>query len=77
VPVASGMAGSSGYSVTGSNCNVKRALPHVSSMRDASHAMLTGLAGNDRAMSASSRPETSATPSSSTVAGTVIFAEVS
>jgi hypothetical protein len=39
--------------------------------------MSTGLAGRLRAMSASSRPETSAWPSSLTVPLTVIFAEVS
>ena len=56
---------------------MKRALPQTSSILVSSAVMSTGLAGRLREISASSRPEISAWPSSVTVAFTVICAEVS
>ncbi len=61
-------AGNSGYSSTGSVCNVKRALPHVITTLVPSEVMSTGRSGRDRPMSASSRPETSTVPGSATSA---------
>ena len=58
-------------------CSVKVAVPHWSRTFAPSMAMSTGLAGKLRQMSARSRPDTSARPSSWTTAGTVARAEVS
>ena len=56
---------------------MNRALPQTSSIRVSSAVISTGRPGRLREMSASSRPETSAWPSSLTSALTEILAEVS
>ena len=53
------------------------ALPQVSTARPASATICTGRAGRLRLISASSRPETRAVPSSSVVTGTVAWADTS
>ncbi len=76
-PVSGGISGSVGYSSSGSRTRVKVALPHLSVARVPSVTRLTGLAGSDRTISASRRPETSTVPSSSVITGTVACAETS
>ncbi len=76
-PAAAGMSGREGYSSTGIVCRVKRAEPQRSSTLTPSMLMSTGLSGRLRQMSASSRPDTSALPSSWTEAGMLARAEVS
>ncbi len=53
------------------------ALPQVSVARAPSELISTGRAGRLRVISASSRPETSRSPSSSTATGTVAWADTS
>ena len=77
VPVAWGMSGRVGYSSTGIVWRLNRAEPQVSETFAPSMVISTGLFGRLRQMSASSRPETSALPSSCTEAGSVARAEVS
>ena len=76
-PVSGGMSGSVGYSSSGSRTRVKVALPHFRVARVPSVARSTGLAGSDRTISASSRPDTRTAPSSSVITGTVACAETS
>ena len=71
------MSGSVGYSSTGIVCRLNRAEPQVSETLAPSMVISTGLVGRLRQMSASSRPETSALPSSATSAVSVARAEVS
>ena len=71
------MSGSVGYSSTGIVWRLNRAEPQVSETLVPSMVISTGLFGRLRQMSASSRPETSALPSSCTEAGSVARAEVS
>ena len=76
-PASGGISGSVGYSSSGSSTRVKVALPHLSVARVPSVNRSTGLAGSDRTISASKRPETSTAPSSSVITGTVAWAETS
>ena len=76
-PVAAGIAGRAGYSSTGIVCSVNVAEPQRSVTFAPSIDMSTGLFGRLRQMSASSRPETRALPSSCTAAGIDARAEVS
>ncbi len=76
-PLPSGIVGRVGYSSTGIVSRVNRLAPHVSDTREPSVATSTGLAGRDRAMSASSLPQTSTVPPSETSAGTSTRAETS
>ena len=76
-PASGGISGSVGYSSSGSRTRVKVALPHLSVARVPSVTRSTGLAGSDRTISASRRPETSTAPSSSVITGTVAWAETS
>ena len=71
------MSGRVGYSSTGIVCRLNLAEPQVSDTFAPSMVISTGLFGRLREMSASSRPETSARPSSWTEAGSVARAEVS
>ena len=77
MPVACGMSGRVGYSSTGIVWRLNRAEPQVSETLAPSMVISTGLFGRLRQMSASSRPETRARPSSWTDAGKVARAEVS
>ena len=77
VPVACGMSGRVGYSSTGIVWRLNRAEPQINETLEPSMVISTGLLGRLRQMSASSRPETSALPSSCTEAGSVARAEVS
>jgi hypothetical protein len=77
-PAAGGIAGSAGYSSSGMVSRLNVALPQVRTARPESAVICTGLAGRLRLISASSRPETSAEPSSVTVvSGTVAWADTS
>ena len=76
-PASGGISGSVGYSSSGSRTRVKVALPHLSVARVPSVTRSTGLAGSDRTISASRRPETRTAPSSSVITGTVAWAETS
>ena len=71
------MSGSVGYSSTGMVWRLNRAEPQVRDTLVPSMVISTGLFGRLRQMSASSRPETRALPSSWTEAGSVARAEVS
>ena len=77
VPVSGGISGRVGYSSSGSRTRVKVALPHLRVALVPSVTRPTGLAGSDRTISASSRPETRTVPSSSVITGTVASAETS
>ena len=76
-PAAWGISGSAGYSSSGMVSSVNVALPQVRTALPPSDAICTGRAGRLRLISASSRPETSALPSSSVTTGTVAWAETS
>ena len=76
-PAAGGISGSAGYSSSGIVSSVKVALPQVRTARPPSDVICTGRAGRLRLISASSRPETSALPSSSVITGTVACADTS
>ena len=69
--LVSGMSGSVGYSSSGSSIKVNVALPHLTVVLVPSVVRSTGLAGSDRTISASSRPDTSTVPGSSACTGIV------
>ena len=75
-PVWVGISGRVGYSSTGRVWRLNRADPQISSTWVWSETISTGLLGRERAISFSSRPETSTVPSSVTSAGMVTWAEV-
>ncbi len=76
-PAAGGISGSAGYSSAGMVSSVKVELPQVRTARAPSDAIWTGRLGRLRLISASSRPETRALPSSSAVTGTRACADTS
>ena len=77
VPASRGSSGSRGYSLTGRVTRVNDAGPQVTMTSSFSWSSSTGSEGRLLVISASSRPGTSAVPSSATSASTPILADTS
>ena len=77
VPASRGSSGSRGYSLTGRVTRVNDAGPQVTMTSSFSWSSSTGCEGRLLVISASSRPGTSAVPSSATSASTWILADTS
>ena len=77
MPASGGAGGSSGYSAVGRETSANSALPQLRVTSSPSDRNSAGCPGRLRVISASSRPDTRAVPSSSVATGMLAWAETS